>query len=189
VIMVQHNRGCEFDEENRCVRSVGEIGATLYLIDVDGGNYQELPVGKPHTYQCQGHQSWLSDTGEILLTIAGPRDACCEEGNLLALRPGDDAARVVAKGHFYWHPNASKDARFFVSDVSGTGLIVVGSIRTGRNRILCESGASCGRPQFTHPHPYFTPDRRRVIFNSDRTGIPQVCSATVPDGLLEELEG
>ena len=45
-----------------------------------------------------------------------------------------------------------------------------------------------GFPQYTHPHPYFTPDCRWVIFNSDRTGIPQIYAARVPGGLLESLE-
>jgi len=187
-ILVQHNRGCEFDDEGRTIRLTGEMGATLYLIDIDGGNCQELPVGKPFTHRCQGHQCWIGVTGEILLTVAGSREESIEEGNLLALRPGEDAPRVIAKGHFFWHPNASRDGRFFVSDVSGTGEIVVGSLHTGRNRVLCQSGSSCGRPQYTHPHPYFTPDCRWVIFNSDRTGIPQVHAARIPEGLLEGLD-
>ena len=186
VILVQHNRGYGFDEEGQRVR-VSDIGATLYVIDVDGGNYQELPVGKPHTHPVQGHQCWIGATGEILLTIVGPREEALEKGNLLAIRPGDAAARVVAKGHAFWHPNASKDGRFFVSDTQDDRRIVVGSLRTGRTRVLCESGAS-GGTQYAHPHPYLTPDCRWVIFNSDRTGIPQVYAARVPDGLLESLE-
>ena len=188
LIMVQHNRGCEIDEEGRVVHLVGEEGATLYLIDIDGGHYQPLPVGRPHTPPCQGHQCWLGKTGGVLLTVAGSRAEAAEEGNLLALRPGDPKPRVVAKGHYYWHPNASRDGRFFVSDVSPGARIVVGSIRTGRTQVLCESGASAGRPQYTHPHPYFTPDNQWVIYNSDRTGIPQVHVARVPDGLLDELD-
>lgn len=29
-------------------------------------------------------------------------------------------------------------------------------------------------PQWTHPHPSFSPDERRIVFTSDRTGHPQV---------------
>ena len=187
-ILVQHNRGCEIDEQGRVTRSVGEMGATLYVIDIDGGNYQELPVGKPDTHPVQGHQCWIGATGEVLLTIVGQREEMIEKGNLLALRPGDEAARAVSTGHAYWHASASKDGRFFVSDTIGEALIVVGSLRTGRARVLCESGASAGSPQYTHPHPYFTPDCRWVIYNSDGTGIPHVHAARVPEGLLEELE-
>lgn len=187
-ILVQHNRGCEFDEQERVTRLVGDIGATLYLIDIDGGGYQELPVGKPYTHPVQGHQCWVGSTGDVLLTIASPRQDAIEEGNLLVLRPGEDAARVAAKGYYYCHPNASRDGRFFVSDTAGEVLLVVGSLRTGRTQVLCESGASLGRPQYTHPHPYLTPDCRWVIYNSDRTGVPQVHAVRVPDGLLDSLD-
>jgi oligogalacturonide lyase len=36
-------------------------------------------------------------------------------------------------------------------------------------------------PQWTHPHPSFSPDERRVVFASDRDGHPQVYVAEVPD--------
>jgi Tol biopolymer transport system component len=106
----------------------------------------------------------------------------------LALWPGEEKARVVAKGYYFSHPNASRDGRFFVSDELPSGRVVVGSFRTGRTQVLCESGSSFGRPQYTHPHPYLSPDNRWVVSNSDRTGIPHVFAARVPDGLLESLD-
>jgi len=188
--LIQHNRGCEFDDEGRCLRLTGDIGATLYLIDSAGGNYRELPVGQPHTWRVQGHQCWIGDSGEILLTVSGPdSDEMEKKGNLLAIRPGDEQPRVVARDYIYCHPNASRDGRFFVSDDrSADAAIIVGSIVTGKKRVLCRSRSSFGRPQYTHPHPYFSPDCRQVIYNSDCTGIPQVYAAAVPEGLLEELE-
>lgn len=187
--MIQHNRGCEFDRQGRCLRLTGDEGATIYLISRDGGDYRPLPVGLPHTWRCQGHQCWIGTTGEILLTVSGDSSrAMMKRGNLLALRPGDERARVVAGGHVYCHPNASRDGRFFVSDTRDGVLIVVGSIKTGRSRVLCPSRSSLSSPQYTHPHPYFSPDCRWVIFNSDATGIPHVHAARVPDGLLESLD-
>ncbi|MFO8081838.1 MAG: hypothetical protein R6V07_16275 [Armatimonadota bacterium] len=187
--LIQHNRGCIVDERGHMTRNVGEQGATLYFIDMDG-NPTRLPIGLPHTPRCQGHEAWMGESGEVLFTVwhADEREAL-RRGNLLAVRPGDDAARVISGGHVYIHPNASKDGRFFVADTRPEGHpIVVGSTRTGRSRVLCDSGASIGRPQYTHPHPYFSPDNRWVIFNSDRDGIPRPYAASVPDGLLEELE-
>jgi hypothetical protein len=35
-------------------------------------------------------------------------------------------------------------------------------------------------PQWTHPHPAFSPDERRVTFASDRTGHTQVYVAELP---------
>ena len=187
--LVQHNRGCIVDERGQMTRNVGEQGSTLYVIDMQG-NPTRLPIGLPHTPRCQGHEAWLGESGEILFTVwhRDPREAL-KRGNLLAVRPGDASARAIAGGWTYCHPNASKDGRFFVSDAREKGHpIIVGSVRTGRSRVLCDSLASIGRPQYTHPHPYFSPDCRYVIFNSDRDGIPRPYAATVPDGLLEELE-
>lgn len=186
--LIQHNRGCQFDEQGRVTVLTSGPGATLYVIDREGRK-RELPVGRPHTPGVQGHQCWIGDTGEVLLTISVPNDWARRHGSLLGVRPGDQRARVVAAGHSFCHPNASRDGRFFVSDTREDGHpIVVGSVRSGRSRVLCISGASIGRPQYTHPHPYFSPDRRWVIFNSDRDGIPRPYAASVPDGLLEELE-
>jgi hypothetical protein len=187
-ILIQHNRGAIADEDGSIILLVGEIGATLYLIDINGENHRTLPVGKPHTHRVQGHQCWIGKTGEILLTIGGPKEELIEKGNLLALRPGDEEARVVANGYYFDHANASRDGRFFASDTSPDAEIVVGSIRTGKCRPLCKSGSSLSRPQYTHPHPYLSPDNRWVIYNSDRTGTPHVFAAKIPDGLLDELE-
>lgn len=35
-------------------------------------------------------------------------------------------------------------------------------------------------PQWTHPHPSFSPDERKVVFASDRTGHPQVYVVEIP---------
>ncbi|HNZ39512.1 MAG TPA: oligogalacturonate lyase family protein, partial [Candidatus Latescibacteria bacterium] len=46
-----------------------------------------------------------------------------------------------------------------------------------------------GHPQWTHPHPMFTPDGRRIVFNSDRTGIGQVYTVEIPESLRQQLSG
>lgn len=35
-------------------------------------------------------------------------------------------------------------------------------------------------PQYTHPHPSFSPDQRLAIFTSDRSGLPQVYAIELP---------
>jgi hypothetical protein len=187
--MIQHNRGAQVDETGRMVVRFGEIGKTIYLIDVEGGNRRPLPWGKPHIWPTQGHQCWISKTGGILSTVGGgPREQLAEEGNLLALWPGAAKPEVVGRGYYFSHPNASRDGRFWVSDERGGARIVAGSFKTGKQQVICASGASFGSPQYTHPHPYFSPDNRWVIYNSDRTGIPHVYAACLPEGLLDELD-
>jgi hypothetical protein len=137
----------------------------------------------------------------------GPVRQLVEEGNLFAVKPGDSRPRVAAKGYVFDHINVSRDGRFFVADVAPSAQIVAGSVKTGRCRMLCDSGSTLAlwpgsspasrdeatlrfksSPNYTHPHPYFSPDCAWVIFNSYRTGSPQVYAAAVPEGFLEELE-
>lgn len=192
-IMIQHNRGAEIDDEGRMLKPFGDIGKTLFLIDIEGDNFRELPIGKPYTWAVQGHECWAGKSGQMLFTTHpmpgdGDREEAKRRGNIMTYRPGEEAARVVGRGFYFDHPNVSRDGRFYVADCPEGSLVVVGSIRSGRSQVLCEAGTSFGAAQYTHAHPYFTPDNRWVIFNSDRTGIPQVFAAWIPDGLLEELE-
>jgi oligogalacturonide lyase len=187
-MMIQHNRDSIVDEHGRMIRPFGEIGKTIYLIDIEGKTRRSLPWGKPYTWPTQGHQCWIGKTGGIRSTVSGaPHDQLVQEGNLLALWPGAERPEVVGRGYYYSHPNASRDGRYWVSDERPGARIVVGSFETGRTAVLCESGSSFFSPQYTHPHPYYSPDKRWVIYNSDRTGIPHVYAARVPDGLLESL--
>ncbi len=39
-------------------------------------------------------------------------------------------------------------------------------------------------PQWTHPHPSFSPDERMAVFTSDRSGFPQVYAVALPEAAL-----
>ena len=62
-LMVQHNRGGDFDPEGKMLHSTGPEGATLFLLSVPEGKRTLLPVGKPHTTACTGHEAWAGTTG------------------------------------------------------------------------------------------------------------------------------
>ncbi len=191
-IMIQHNRGAVVDDDGRMVVRFGETGKTIYLIDIEGHHHRTLPWGKPFTRPTMGHQSWIGPTHGILSTVSDRREATnaqlAAEGNLLALWPGEERPVVVGRGYAYDHVNSSRDGRFWVGDEMDAARLVVGSLRTGRSTLLCETGSSLSTPQYTHPHPYYSPDNKWVIYNSDRTGIPHVYAARLPEGLLESLE-
>ena len=186
-LLIQHNRGGVLDREGTIVRLVGDEGATLYLIDRAGGNLRRLNIGRPYSRPIQGHQVWLGPTRRALSTLVRRPDDP-DEGDLVSIGPGDERPREVARGWAFDHLAVTPDGRYFVSEVKPDAEIVVGSVATGRVRVLCASGASLGRPQYTHTHPFFSPDARHVLFNSDRTGLGQIYAATVPLGFLAGLD-
>jgi len=186
-LMIQHNRGGRYSAEGKRIRLVGPEGATLYLLSIPDGRRTELQVGKPYTTPATGHETWIGKTREILLTVMTDGDYAPDKGNLLAVGAGS-APRVVAKGYKFNHLGVSRCGRFFCcDDWQGTAKIVIGSIRTGKTAVVCASKASMSGPQNTHPHAYLTPDLKWVIFNSDRSGSPQVHAASVPEGMIEGL--
>ncbi|TKJ36411.1 MAG: hypothetical protein CEE38_11375 [Planctomycetes bacterium B3_Pla] len=186
-LMIQHNRGGKYTPEGKRIRLVGPEGATLYLLSTPDGGRTELRVGTPHTTAVTGHETWIGETKEILLTVMAEGDYVPDKGNLLAVGAGSPA-RIVAKGYKFNHLGVSRCGRFFCcDDWQGAAKIIVGSIRTGKTAVVCESKASRGSPQNTHPHAYLTPDLKWIIFNSDRSGFPHIHAASVPEGMIEGL--
>lgn len=186
-VMVQHNRGGEFDADGKMLHSTGPEGATLFLLSVPEGKRTLLPVGKPHTTPCTGHEAWAGTTGEMILTVSATDDYAPEKGNLLGVR-ATGPARVVARGYRFAHVGVSRCGRLFsCDDWQGAYKIVIGSVKTGKTAVVCDSKSQPDRSQATHPHPYLTPDLKWVIFNSNRSGHPHVHAASVPEGVVEEL--
>lgn len=69
-----------------------------------------------------------------------------------------------------------------------TGRVYLGCLATKRVLLFCDTCASSGSAQYTHKPPYIAPGNRRVIFNSNRTGIAHVYAAGTPKDFLAELE-
>jgi hypothetical protein len=186
-LMIQHNRGGKYTEDGKRERLVGPEGATLYLLSVPEGKRTELQVGKPFTTACTGHEAWIGNTGEILLTVAARDDYAPDKGNLLGVRAGEPA-RVVAKGYRFSHVGVSRCGRLFsCDDFQGAYKVVIGSTRTGKTAVVCETKTSPTQSQSSHPHPYLTPDLKWVIFNSNRSGMAHIYAASVPEGMIEDL--
>ena len=191
-LLVQHNRGCQFDDSGQILRLVGDEGATLFVIDADGGGYRQIPVGTPYsTWPTTGHECWAGDSGAVVYTESRPAEASTETGNTMIAHPGEAVARPIAAGYRINHISVSACGRYYVGDAAGLAGVplVVGSVRTGRSALVCFSETTPGSPQWIHTHPYITPDNGHVIFNSDRSGVPQIYRLTLPEGLLPGLDG
>lgn len=189
LLQVQHNRGCEFAPDGKRLRLVGDEGATVFLLDAVTGEVTRLAVGKPYTTPLTGHQTWVGPTDDIIMTVIASGDFSEEKGNILLVRASGSFRQIGAGWHMN-HIGTTPCGRFFTADGSTHGDIIIGSPATGRAVLVCLSGASYCREfgQQAHPHAYLSPDFRWVVFNSDRTGRPQLYAAAISEDLLAGLD-
>ncbi len=207
-ILVQHNQGLRMRADGTLER-VGAVDCRLFVIDQDGKNQRDVPMGSPVTASGTGHECFVGDTGRILFSVGWEarsasdwrHDSRHPRGNLFTGVPGEkQPVCFPAPEHLFNHVSASRDGKYFVADsiphgrsfkhgVLQRASLVVGNLDTGRYRVLVEdSDASGGGNQCTHTHPYLTTDNRYVIYNADPGGIPQVFAARLPEGFLASLE-
>ncbi len=188
-VLIQENHGCQFDEDGRCIALTSGLGADLHVIADDGSNLRDVALGRSELEKIQGHQCWVGTTERVLSTLVR-RDTTAEpfrSDRLVVITPGRDDREVVGRGQAFSHPSVSRNAKWWVSDEGGTADLFLGSMETHRYELLVHTGSSFGSPQYTHPHPAFSPDNLKVLYNSDVTGVPQVHVAWVDEGLLERL--
>lgn len=95
---------------------------------------------------------------------------------------------MIGRGHRFNHVGVSRCGRLFCcDDWQPPFRIVIGSTKTGKSAVVCESKTEPSRSQNTHPHAYLTPDLKWVIFNSNRSGRAHVYAARVPEGMAQGL--
>jgi len=173
-------------QENRIDGGVG-----LYAIDRDGNCRRDFLIGPPYTPSTTGHQCWVGNSNRVLVTLSGSYNDGKRCGSVVEVGDTGMEPRVVFDSpHLWTHISVSRCGRFFVTDcyqLPGVPLLI-GSIATGKTATLCHAMTSGGGAQYSHAHAYFTGDTQHIVFNSDRTGLPQVYLATVPEGLLEILD-
>ena len=188
-VCIQVNNGIELDEHGNLLRLVGERGASLVVMDPDGSNVHQLKAGYSLLERVQGHQCWVGRENRIITTLHWRQsvDSPWIQDRIVTIAAGDEAYRVVGSGQNFTHIHTDPAGEYWVSDSNRTGDIFVGSLATGRYRLLCHSGASFGAAQETHPHPFFLGDGRTIGWNSDVSGVPQIYCARIPPDFLKEL--
>ena len=146
--------------------------SVLCRIDYEGRVLSRYPSTERYAHSCP-----LGATGLYQGCALPPERA------ILILRPGAAEPETLVQGPYFWHSSSSLDGQWILADTNwpneGVQLICT---QTKRYRTLFHPQNSGGHPQGTHPHPMFSPDSRLVAFNSDRTGIPQVYVAELPEG-------
>jgi len=191
-IMVQHNRGSKFDKDGKgIITSTSNPGTTHFLVGLDDKKITQLAVGPPHTSTVTGHSQWIGSTGEVMVTIAEAYDDNEKQGTLLRVRPGEKP-RVVAVDRQYNHLHVSLCGRFFCVDSTPTNDVFIGSTATGDTRWVCNLGNDYGDAnekygEAAHSHAYLSRDLNWVVFNSCRSGRPEIHVASIPPKMFEEL--
>jgi hypothetical protein len=195
-LMVQHNRGCDFTPDGTRTLLCGPEGCTLFLLSVPDGAVTRLPVGPPHTASLSGHETWLGPTGELIATLNYTEDYDYGKGRIIGVKPGERAREVCTPWELN-HIGVEPSGRVFAGDAYMPDEIIIGSTRTNRAAVVCQSKSTYNRWNRregaenyvfdTHPHAYISPDRKWVVFSSDRTGTAQVYAAAIPKEMIEEI--
>lgn len=211
-ILLQRNRGLRRNDLGQMRRDPSEHpGATHVVVDLHTGQEKSaIPIGEPWCAPSFGHASWASDSGKMATPVntmgnfyATPEipnpsrkhDSRFPQGNLMIAGPGDEKPTVFpAPDRCFSHSSMSRCGRYFVADdfhngADGPVQIVIGNIHTGKSRTLVSNcGANGGGAACTHPHPYFTADSKRVIYNADPHHICHIHVAGLPKDFLSSLD-
>ncbi|RKN83919.1 oligogalacturonate lyase family protein [Paenibacillus ginsengarvi] len=157
-------------------RKADGLQRNIWLLNADGSNLRPLEL--PHG---NGHWMWLGSTKRIMSNLSS------EHRGIAITAEGEEKTELYTGEHF-WHGSCSMDGKWIVSDTNWPDHgIQLMNVATKKYKMLCRSDSSSGHPQWSHPHPSFSPDGRWVAFNSDRTGMPNVYLAAVPEEMLAEL--
>ena len=187
LIAVQHNRGCRFAPDGTRLARSDQRGVTLFTVDVTDGRRTPLWIGPPYTASTTGHEAWIGATKSLLVSTHYRPERGGQCDNLFIVAAGA-LPRHVPTGLHATHVHVTPCGRYFAIDETPEKRIVVGSLQTGRNAVLCRSDASYGAGQPSHAHPWLSRDLKWVVFNSDRTGRTEIHVASVPEGLLKRLD-
>ena len=129
------------------------------------------------------HITFLGDTGEVQGCALPPTRA------LLRCAMGDTEPTVITQGPYFWHSCGVPDADWIIADTNwpDRGLQLV-HVPSGRYAPVCYAQSSQSNPQWSHPHPLFSPDGNHVLFTSDRTGTAQVYMARITEEFRAHVE-
>ena len=163
----------------------GPLTDRLWLINRDGSGNRRL-WKREHPLQWITHESWIRGSRELAF-VDWPSGMAAVDVDTGRLR------RITAFPA--WHAHPDDRGRRFVCDTNfpdiGLHLFDAHDGVGEAHKLVDSQASSIGAhwagpfpyndgpreihaPQHTHPHPRFSPDGRRVLFTSDRTGQAQL---------------
>lgn len=184
-------------DDNTWLRYGGPYDSRVWVIRRDGSGNRLAYQRNVEAKEWIVHETWRPGSMEILTTnwARGVIGIDVETGK----------TRQVCTFNA-WHPMVDRSGGWMVADTKNpdTGLQLFDvTDGVGDPQALCLSEASNAgdhwnlgycpyddgpvdvyAPQHTHPHPQFSPDGRRVVFTSDRTGNAQLYEVILPEHLI-----
>lgn len=173
--------------DSNLLRYAGPYAQRLWVVNRDGSDHRLVYRRNEELKEWIVHETWNPNSRE-LLAVNWPH-------GVIGVDIDTGTVRSVTKFKA-WHPMISRQGSLIVADTNfpDRGLQCFDpKDGVGEPRQLCASESSnlgahwntdhCPyddgpvqvyAPQHTHPHPCFSPDGRRVVFTSDRTGHAQV---------------
>ena len=186
-------------DDNNLLYYAGPLKDRVWGINRDGSGNRRLYRRTPGEWIT--HEVWIPGTKELAF-VDWPHGIRCIHAETGAER------RVTAFNA--WHAICNREGTMMVADTNfpDVGIQLFNPLDgVGVPVTLCHAGASnegahwngpfpyedgpikVYAPQHTHPHPSFSPDGKRVVFTSDRTGHAQVYEAEIPEHILERRDG
>ena len=153
----------------------------FWAIEQDGTNLR-APIRQQADEEFT-HDTWLGRGREVIhIQCTNDRDWEIYPSTIRAAHADTGESRVIARRGSYWHCSSSPDGKRIVSDTNWPqrGLVLI-DVETGKERMLCWPGESGGSAGWGHPHPSFSPDGTRVLYNSDATGAGQIYMALIEE--------
>ncbi|MBQ7063400.1 MAG: PD40 domain-containing protein [Firmicutes bacterium] len=186
--MVSHMQFCP--DDSNLLFCAGPLKDRVWVLDRASGERKRIYTRDAANKQWITHESWIP--GKRALSLVD-----WPHGILEVSYDTQEVKRIATFNA--WHAIANYQGTKMVADTNfpDNGLIVQDLV-TGRAQLLCRPDASCigahwngpfpydngpiktYAPQHTHPHPRFSPDDRKVVYTSDKSGFAQVFEIEVP---------
>ena len=150
--------------------------STIMLCDMNGDSMRPLP------FQSFAHRTWFGTRDRFQGTLLPPGHGLVHVGL------NEPEPTPICAGPYFWHSGCSEDGEWIIADTNWPDIgIMLIHATNGRYAPLIVPQSASGDGQGTHGHPSFNRDASKVIYTSNRTGLPQVYICDVPDALRQEL--